>query len=209
MSGLYASHAASTHTLTQMEVRVESGQGEEAWEWGKERPAQIRRLENSLQKGTGIMTGQELGWPEVKGKGIAQSFSNKGLRQGRDWCFHMPPHMVKLGKAKANCVEDSSPSQTYLPCFTELSYSAFLRGEEKMTPKSSVAVNCTQTYIPKRAPPRCAAWSKNFHPKIIPAVSMAIMALRACEPAKENTTGTTFITPALTTSNLMAKIQSK
>lgn len=35
------------------------------------------------------------------------------------------------------------------------------------------------TYTPNKAPPKWAAWSKNFHPNTRPAVSMAMMPFRA------------------------------
>lgn len=35
------------------------------------------------------------------------------------------------------------------------------------------------TYMPKAAPPKCAAWSKNFHPITHPAKSIPIITLIA------------------------------
>lgn len=49
----------------------------------------------------------------------------------------------------------------------------------------AVAKQKIKTYMPNRAPPRCAAWSKNFQPKRSPALSSAIMAFKAYKQIKQ------------------------
>lgn len=154
---------ARTHTLTagkatdlptlclpstcEMEVRVGFGQargglrvrkGGDSPDWG---------LGNSLQKRLGIMTGQEL-----KGGVKAQPVSLQVTEAGAGLAFSCPTSHVKPGKAKANHVEDSSPSQHSLP----LPYCVFFK--RRKSPEKAVWQSITpKTYIPKRAPPRCAA----------------------------------------------------
>lgn len=85
-----------------------------------------------------------------------------------------------------------------IPSFQNHSSDRTLEGQEvtfsagcqsdfvSLTPTLSSAQQCEElatspwTHIPKRAPPRWAAWSKSRHPRMSPAVSIAMSPFRAC-----------------------------